>query len=136
MNDDSFCRLPVTSAQAVIETVIYPDTGIILNYNDDEYSQGYSQIKEVFRACTKHGILQPYISDDDSRYSNVGVVELGYSLFVFHMRYQQTFTAFKPIKVKFKLDGVVPNDLNGYALVLTTNLVGISSNEQRCFDLI
>ena len=44
-NNDSFCRLPVTSAQCIIGTEKYPDVGILLNYDDDDYSQGYSQIK-------------------------------------------------------------------------------------------
>ena len=42
----------------------YPDAGILLNY-DDDFSQGYSHIKEAFRALTKDDILQPYISDDN-----------------------------------------------------------------------
>ena len=40
--NDTFCRLPVVSAQAVIETGKYPDAGILLNYDDDYYSQGYA----------------------------------------------------------------------------------------------
>ena len=34
LNNDTFCRLPVVSAQAIIGTEKYPDTGTILNYND------------------------------------------------------------------------------------------------------
>ena len=45
-----FCRLPVTSAQSIIGTKKYPDAGIILNYDDDDYSQGFSQFKEIFSA--------------------------------------------------------------------------------------
>ena len=41
LNNDTFCRLPVTSAQCVIRTEGYPDAGILLNYDDDEYIQGY-----------------------------------------------------------------------------------------------
>ena len=50
LNDDTFCRLPVNSAQCIIGTENYPDAGILLNYDDDEYSQGYVQSKEAFRA--------------------------------------------------------------------------------------
>ena len=50
-----------------------------INYNDDEYSQGYSQIEEVFRAVTKDDIVQPFKSEDDFRSSNASIVELGYS---------------------------------------------------------
>ena len=40
LNNDSFFRLPVVSAQAIIGTEKYPDAGILLNYDDDDYSQG------------------------------------------------------------------------------------------------
>ena len=59
LNNDTFCRLPVVSAQYVIGTEKYSDAGILLNYDDDDYSQGYHQIKEAFEALTKHDILQP-----------------------------------------------------------------------------
>ena len=71
LNNDSFCRLPVVSAQCVIGTEKYPDTGILVNYDDDDYSQGYHQIKEAFKALTKDDILQQYISEEDFRISNV-----------------------------------------------------------------
>ena len=92
--------------------------------------------KEPFRASTKDDILQPYITDDDFRYSNAGVVELDYNLYVFDIRYQQNFTASQPIRVEFKFDGVFPNDVNGYALVLTIKSVSVSSDGQNHFDLI
>ena len=65
LNKGTFCRLPVFSAQGIIGTEKHPDAGILLNYDDDDYSQGYHQIKEAFKALTKDAILQPYISDDD-----------------------------------------------------------------------
>ena len=52
------------------------------------------------------------------------------------MRYQKNFTNSQQIKVELKFDGVVTDDINGYALVLTDELVSISSNGQRHFDLI
>ena len=136
LNNDTFCRLPVVSAQCVIGTEKYPDTGIILNYDDDEYSQGYHQIKEAFKALTKDDILQPYISEEDFRTSNVRAADVGYNLYVFDIRYQKNYTASQPIKVEFKFDGVVPNNVNGYALVLANKLVSISSDGQRHFDLV
>ena len=107
----------------------------MLNFEDYEYAQGYSRIKEAFRALTKDNFLQPYISDDDFRSSNVRVDDVGYNLYVFDIRYYQNFTAFQPIKVDLKFNGLGPNDINGYALVLTNKLVSISSNGQRHFDL-
>ena len=58
LNDDTFCRLPVVSAQCIIGTEKYPYAGILLNYDEDGYSRGYSQIKETFKALTKDDILQ------------------------------------------------------------------------------
>ena len=53
LNNDTFYRMPVTSAQCNIGTERYPDSAIFLNYDDDYFSQGYGQIKEGFRALTK-----------------------------------------------------------------------------------
>ena len=61
LNNDTFYRPLVTSAQCIIGTEKYPDSGILLNYNDDDYSQGYGQIKEAFKALTKDNLFQPYI---------------------------------------------------------------------------
>ena len=136
LNNDTLCRLPVVSAQCIIGTEKYPDAGILLTYGDDDYSQGYHQIKEAFRALTKDDILQPYTSEADFRTSNVAANDIGYNLFVFDIRYQKNFTNSQPIKVEFKFEGIVPNDINGYALVLTNKLVSVSSDGQRHFDLI
>ena len=38
LNIDTFCRLPVVSAQCVIGTEKYPHAGILLNYDEDDYS--------------------------------------------------------------------------------------------------
>ena len=108
LNNDTFRRLPVVSAQCVIGTEKNPDTGILLNYDDDDYSQGYHQIKEAFKALTKDDILQAYISEEYFRTSNVRAVDVGYNLYVFDIRYQKNYTASHPIKVEFKFDGVVP----------------------------
>ena len=83
LNNDTFCRLPVVSAQCVIGTEKYPDAGILLIYDDDDYAQGYHQIKEAFKALTKDDILQPYISEEDFRSSNAAANDVGYNLYVF-----------------------------------------------------
>ena len=57
LNNDTFVRLPVTSVQVVIGTERYPDCGILLYNDDDDYSQGYGLIKEAFRSLTKDDIL-------------------------------------------------------------------------------
>ena len=79
MNKDSSCRSSVTSAQGAIAMDKYPDAGISLNYDDDYYSQDYSQFKEAFIALTKHDILQPYIRDTDFRSSNIRIADVGYN---------------------------------------------------------
>ena len=70
INNDTFVRLPVISAQVVIGTERYPDSAILINSDDDDYSQGYGQIKEAFKALTKDDILKPYITEDDFSSSN------------------------------------------------------------------
>ena len=54
-----FCRIYVIITQCIIGTEKCPDAGILLIYDDDDYSQGYDQIKEIFWALTKDDILQP-----------------------------------------------------------------------------
>ena len=88
LNNDTFCRLPVTCCRCIIGNEKNPDAGIFLNYDDDDYSQRYGQIKEAFRALTKDDILQPYISDDNFRFSSVRADDVGYNLYVFERRYQ------------------------------------------------
>ena len=89
MNNDTFCRLPVTSAQCVVGTAKYTDAGILLIYDDDEYSQGHGQTKEAFRDWTKGDILQPFISDYDFRPSNVRVDDVGYKFYALDIKYHK-----------------------------------------------
>ena len=117
LNNDTFCRSPVVSAQCIFGTEKYPDAAILINYDDDDYAQGYTQIEELFRALTKDDILQPYISEDDFRSSNGRAADVGYNLFIFDLRYQKNFTPSQSNQIEFKFDGVVPDDVNGYALV-------------------
>ena len=106
-----------------------------MNYDDDDYNQGYGQIKEAFRALTKDDILQPYISDRDFRSSNNNN-DIGYNLYVFDIRYQKDFENAHPIKVEFTFDQPIPAGIYGYALVLTNKLISISSDGQRMFNLV
>ena len=133
LNNHTFYRPPVTSAQCIIRTEKYLDSAILLNYNDDDYSQGYGIIKQTFEALTKDDILEPYISDNDFRSSNDGH-NIGYKLYVFDIRYQKKFETAQPIKREFKFDGVVPAGIYSCALVLTNKFITISSDGQRHFD--
>ena len=134
LNNDTFVRLPVISAQVVIGTERYPDSAILLNYDNDNCSQAYGQIKEALRALTKDDILQPYISEDDFRSSNEGNI-IGYKIYAFDIRYQKNFENAQPVKVEFKFSENIPAGIYGYALVLTNKLISISSDGQRMFDL-
>ena len=120
MNNDTFYRPLVTSAQCIIGTEKYPDGGILLNYNDDDYSQGYGQIKEAFKVLTKDNLLEQYISEHDFGSPNDGNIT-GYNIYAFDIRCQKDFESSQPIEVAFIFDGVVPAGIYGYALVLTNN---------------
>ena len=134
LNNDTFVRLPVISAQVVIGTERYPDSGILLNYDDDDYSQGYGQIKEAFRSLTKDDILKPYISEDYFRSSNEGN-NIGYNIYAFDTRYQKNFENSQPVKVEFIFSENIAAGIYGYSLVLTNRLASITSDGQRMFDL-
>ena len=134
LNNDTFVRLPVISAQVIIGTERYTDSGILLNYDDDDYSQGYGLVKEAFKALTKDNILQPYISDHDFRSSNDSN-DIGYNIYAFDIRYQKNFENSQPVKVEFKFSENIPAGIYGYTLVLTNRLASISSDGQRMFDL-
>ena len=90
LNIDTFYRPPVTSAQCIIGTEKYPDYAILLNYNDDDYSQGYGLIKQAFKDLTKDDILEPYISDNYFRSSNDGH-NIGYNLYIFDITMSEKF---------------------------------------------
>ena len=126
--------MPVASTERIVSTEKYPDRGIILSYDDDDYFQGYGQIKEAFRALTKNDILQPNNTDDDFLSSNVRVDNFGYNLYVLDIQYLPIFSTSQPFNVEFKFDGIVAKDINGYALVLTNKLVSASSDGH--FELI
>ena len=113
---------------------MYPDTGILLNFDSDDYSRGYHQIEETFRALTKKNKLQPYKSENDYRSANEGD-NTGYNIHAFDIRYQKNFESAQPIKVDFKFAGVLPVGIYGYALLLEIGLVSKSSDGQRMFDL-
>ena len=135
LKSDTFYKMPVSSCQCIIGTEKYPNNATLLNYDDDDYCQGYGQIKEAFRALTKDNILQPYISEDDFRSDN-NCNNIGYNIHVFDIRYQKNYQSGQSVKIEFKLDKVVPAGIYGYALVLTNRLVSISSDGQRMLDLI
>ena len=134
LNNDTLCRLPVTGALCIIGTEKYADNSSLLNYNNDDYSQDYGQIKEAFRALTKDNILQPYISKDDFRSSNDGPI-IAYNVHSFDISYQKNFESAQSVKEEFKFSENISPGIYGCASVLTNRLVSISSDGQRMFDI-
>ena len=135
MNNDSFYRMPVTTAQCFIGNEKHPDSDIFLNYNDDDYSQGYGKIKQAIKALTNDNILQLYIVEDDF-ITSIDGDNIGDNIHSSDIQYQKNFEAGQSVKVEFKLGGVVPARIYGYAVVLTNRLVSISSDGQRMFHLV
>ena len=134
LNNDTFCRLPVTPAQVIIGTVKYPDSGILLKYDGDDYSHGYGQIKEALKALTIDNFLLPYKSENDFRSSNDDN-DIGSNVHSFDIRYQKNFESAQPVKVVFNYSENIPAAVYVYALVLTNRLVSISLDGQRMLDL-
>ena len=130
MNNAIFFRLPVTGAQCIIGAETYSDVGIKLCNGFNDSSVGCGLIKEVFRILTIVNNLQPCLSDHDSR------VEFCDNIYVFDIRFRENFTAAQPVEVEVKFGGFVPNDIIGYALVLSNNLVCVGGDGQRHFNLI
>ena len=133
LNKDTFYRPSVTNAQCMIWTEKSLDSVILLKYDDADYSQGYGQIKEAFRAVTKDDILQPSISDHDFRSSNEAN-NIDYNLFFFDLRFQKTLEPALPIKVEFIFSENIHAGIYGCALVLTTNFVSVSSDGEKSFS--
>ena len=83
LSNDTFFKLPNTSAQSIFGTENYPDSGILLNCDDDDCTHGYGRNKEAFKALKKDDILQAYVSDHDFRSFNVRADDVDYNLCVF-----------------------------------------------------
>ena len=110
-----------------------PDSAILLDYNDDDCSQGYVQVKEVFGALTKVDILQPYLFDNGFRSSNDDD-DIGYKLYVFDIRNQKELESAQAIKTKLNFLANIPAGIYSNALVLTNKYVSILSDGPRHFD--
>ena len=113
LNNDTFFRMPVTSAQCTIRTEKNPNSAVLLNYGDDDYSQENGQIKEALRALTEDDILQTYISEDDCR-SSSDDDNIGYNIYCFDIRYQKNFRSAQPKKLESKFSENIPPGIYGY----------------------
>ena len=112
LNIDTLYRPPVTPAQCVISTEKYPASFNLLNYYGDDYSEGYGQIEEPFRALTEADILNCFITDHDYRSSNEDS-HIGYKSYVFDIRYLKNPESAQPTKVEFKFPKNIPAVIYG-----------------------
>ena len=64
--------------------------------------------------------------------------EPGYNLYIFDLCHHQDYSSAQPIKLIFDIGLAVPaaTILFGYALLLTEELVWVSGDGQRQFDLV
>ena len=92
-------------------------------------------LTKVFGALTEKDVLEPDTSGQDFRFLITSFNEIGHHIYVFDRRHQSTLTVGQPNKLDFQFDGVLPNHINGYALVLTNILVSVSCDEQNHFGL-
>ena len=102
LNNDTFCRLPVTTAQCIIGTEKYPDVGILSNYNDDDYAPAYFLLKEAPKAMTNDNILMVYIIESDFRSFNDDD-DIGYNVHACDIRYQNFSMAVHHEKLNLNL---------------------------------
>ena len=134
LNNHSFIRLPVRSAQCNIGTEKNPDSSVLQKYDVDNYSHGYDQSKEAFNALTKMIFFNRIYQNMISNHLNDG--DNNAFFYVFDMRYQKIFERAQPNKVDFNFSENVAAGTNGYPLVLTKKLISINSDGQRHFALI
>ena len=82
----------------------------MLIYDDDYFPQGYSQIKETYRAFTKDDILQHYISDNDFR-SYFNGDDIGYNLHVYDIKHQKISRSAQPNEVEIEFSEKFPVEI-------------------------
>ena len=87
-SNDSLFRPLVAKTQRLKGKKNHLGAGILLNYNDDDFSQVYLQTKEAFKALTREDILQSYLSHHDFR-SNFDGNDVDFYFYVFDKRYQK-----------------------------------------------
>ena len=133
LNNDTFYRPAVTSAQCIIGTKKFLDSAFLINFDNDDFSQRYGQIKEAFKALTKDYILNPYITDLDFTSSNEDS-DVGYNIYAFDIPYQENPESAQPIEVEIEFSEKIHARVYGYALALTNKLVSINSDGQKHFE--
>ena len=86
----------------------------MLNFDDDDYSQGYGQNKEALRSQTRNDVPEPFISDNDFR-SPKNTNDIEYNVYIFDIRYQKNLESAQPINVEFDISENILAGKKGYA---------------------
>ena len=137
-NVDTFYESTVVNAQCIIGYEKIPDAGTNCGYAIYIYSQATGEIVFCFRHLAKDIILQAYFTQKYFITSyNYPDGNPGYNLYIFDIRRHQDCSSAQPMKVGFDVRPAVPaaTNLIGYALLLTKELVSVSSDGQSHFDL-
>ena len=114
-DNSDFFRPHVLSAQCIIGTEKYPETGINTDYAKNKKSQAYGELLSFFKHLSKANILQPYISKDDFwRYDN-------FKFYVFDIPHQKHFSRPQIVEIVFRFSSEAAHAISagtiGYALV-------------------
>ena len=124
-----FDRLPISNAVCKIGSEKYPDDGIECDYDRDKYDQAYSEIENFYHLHSETNLLNPFIDLNKFR--------TNYNFYVFDLSKQKDHIASQPIRLEFKFNAAIDvANFVAYALIITPNLISISSDGQRHFDLI
>ena len=76
------------------------------------------KLRKALKALTEVNNLNPFTTDLDFRSSNEGDV-IGYSLYVFDIRYQKNLKSAQLKTEESKKSKVIPAEIYGYPLVIT-----------------
>ena len=136
---DTFYRQSAVNVHCLVGSEKIPDAGINCNYVIDKFSQAYGEIVSCFRHLAKDNVLQPYIRQKGFITSNkYPDGNPSYNLYNFDIRLHQDYSCAQPIQVRsdFRPTVLAVTNLVGYALLLTSKLVSVSSDGQKQFDLI
>ena len=124
-----FDQIPISNAVCKLGSEKYPDDGTECDYDGDKFIQAYSEIENFYQLKGETNLLNPFIDLYKLRGS--------YKFYVFDLSKQKDHNASQPIRLDFKVSAAFSvADYIAHALVLTPNLISISIDGQRLFDLI
>ena len=117
-------------ASCNVGTTRYRDNEFQVDFNRNEYNEPYNEIGRFYK---------DYIKGEGSPYTTFKDFKELYILWVFDLRAQKDNPSAQPIMVNFKFSAAFNHAANNYkavALVLTQNMISVSSDGARMFDII